>query len=655
MTVQPGYDPELGGPPTDPYDATLAISATGVLADFNRAGVLAGADVHVATRLGGLFKEQRDAVRLALALAVRALRTGSVCLDLATVASQLGAAEHTTGLPWPEQEAWLAQLRESPLIAPGIDSPARPGRLVGTLLYLEKYWQQEQLVAAALDQRIGSPRVAADLDLPLLRDRLRELLPGAAEDRQRLAAAVAVTSVGCVIAGGPGTGKTRTVARLLAALRGQPGPPPRIALAAPTGKAAARLGESVAAALAELTGEDRRLLAHLTPLTLHRLLGSRGLTSFRHGPDNHLAYDVVVVDETSMVSLSMMAMLLSALAPTTRLVLVGDPDQLASVEAGAVLADVVARAAALDRSAASVPHPVEQVAEAELRELEPAEQRLALGAVVRLRHRFRFGDGGIARFADAVVAGDADSALALLRSGDPQLDLIELEPAPAEAAVKSAEHVRSAEQHAADLYAALTSGRLQPVRDAAGRAGRTAFEAAARAASSEAFAAVSDHQVLAAHRHGPFGAATWSSLIERWLVEDVPGYRTEDPWYLARPVLVRANDSDLGVFNGDAGIVVRSGADGRRVAFGGSLLISPARLPSVETVHALTIHKSQGSQYRRVSLILPPPQSPLLTRELLYTAVTRASERVCVVASVEAVRAAIGRPVVRASGLRMLR
>jgi exodeoxyribonuclease V alpha subunit len=316
-----------------------ATQAIGLLAAFGEAGVLAAADVHVATRLGVLTGETDDRVLLALALTVRNTRLGSVVLDLADAAETIVSEdEELVGemdLPWPDTNEWSAACAISPLVA---DAPGgKPLRIVGSRLWLDRYWRQEAQVADEMLRR-GADR-PSDLDVATLRTDLAALLD---DDDQRHATSVAATSRISVIGGGPGTGKTTTIARLIAALRRQR-PELRIALAAPTGKAAARLEEAVRDATASMDDRDRAALDGMAASTLHRLLGRRpGVSSrFRHDRNNRLPFDVVIVDECSMVSLTLMSRLLEALAPAARLVLVGDPDQLASVEAGAVLGDLV--------------------------------------------------------------------------------------------------------------------------------------------------------------------------------------------------------------------------------------------------------------------------------------------------------------------------
>ncbi|MFC5993243.1 exodeoxyribonuclease V subunit alpha [Pseudonocardia hispaniensis] len=618
----------------DVHDPRFARSASGLLGEFNAAGVLTAADVHVANRLGRLGAEPDERVLLAVALTVRAIRHGSVCIDLDAIShTVLGESDElidVSALPWPEPVAWRAACVRSPLVGTGRDVGSAPLRMPARLLYLDRYWRQEEQVRTQLRDRAAAAPPAVDLDR--LRAGLDRLFPGdpagaaAGTDRQRLAAAVAALRRVTVLAGGPGTGKTTTVARLLALLHDQPGPPPRIALAAPTGKAAARLAEAVAEHTAELPEPDRARLGPLPASTLHRLLGRRpdSTSWFMHDRHHRLPHDVVVVDETSMVSLTLMARLLEAVRPDARLVLVGDPDQLASVEAGAVLGDL---ARAQGRPEAWLDERLRGIGA-----LGPADPPVVHG-VVTLDRTWRFG-GAIAALARAVQTGDADAALTHLRAGHPDLVFIEAD----------------------DLDSRDPAG-LEAVRtDVVAATG--ALSAAARDGSvAEALAALERHRLLCGHRRGPYGVARWSGEVERWLAEDgagSAGSATDDEWYPGRPLLVTANDYDLGLFNGDTGVVVRENGTVRAVFTRGGrpLRVPTSRLGAVQTVHAMTVHRSQGSQFARVTVVLPPAESPLLTRELLYTAVTRAREVVRVVGTEQAVRTAVERPVSRASGLR---
>jgi exodeoxyribonuclease V alpha subunit len=607
-------------------EVPLATRATGLLATFNAAGVLDLADVHTAATVARITGETDESVALALALAVRALRLGSVCVDLTTVAGDVfEAAEEglaVADLPWPDPVAWLESCRASRALADGPDAPdGRPLRLVAGNLYLERYWRQEEAVRRQLVDRRAAPPPAVDGErLTAALDRLftGEGLGPDEEDLQRRAAEVCAHQWVTVLAGGPGTGKTTTVAKVLAMLGDQPGRPPRIALAAPTGKAAARLSEALADARNRLGPEDVARVADLSAVTLHRLLGwlpsSRG--RFRHHADNRLPYDVVVVDEMSMVSLTLMARLLEAVRPDARLVLVGDPDQLSSVEAGAVLADITGALATPTSDATTTSDAATTAAE-------------TASPVVRLQRTWRYG-GAIEDLARAVRAEDPDAAIEVLRRGAEDVVFVETDLSPARPA------------------------GIEPLAAAVADAGAALREAAAAGDVVAALTALDRHRLLCAHRHGPFGVSRWSTEAERWLAEAVPGYGEDGEWYLGRPLLVTVNDYDLNLFNGDTGVVVAVGG-GVRAAFGrgdSPMLISPVRLDAVQTTHAMTVHRAQGSQFDVVSFVLPPPESPLLTRELLYTAVTRASRRVQVFGSEEAVRRAVRRPANRASGLR---
>jgi exodeoxyribonuclease V alpha subunit len=568
----------------DPLDWRVAVGGGGVLRAFNQAGVLESADVHVAQRIAALANETVDAVALAVALAARALRGGSVCVDLTTVATDSGVPD----LPWPEPGAWLTALRASQLLR---DPPVL--RLYDNrLLYLDRYWREEEQVCSDL-LALSVPAAQAEVT------RYARLFPPGFEE-QRAAAEIAVSQAVTVLTGGPGTGKTTTVARLLALLAEQADLSDkaglRIALAAPTGKAAARLAEAVTGEVGKLNAVDRERLSGLHAVTLHRLLGSRPDTSvrFRHHRGNRLPHDVIVVDETSMVSLTMMARLLEAVRPDARLILVGDADQLASVEAGAVLADLV----------------------------EGLSSRTDV-RVAALRTSHRFGET-IGALADAIRAGDADAVLTLLRSGDEHLEFIE------------------DDDPTTQLRAILVPHAL-----------RLREEAMASAVEA-ALASLDDHRLLCAHRRGPFGVAHWNTQVQKWIAEET-GQPAWSEWYAGRPLLVTANDYGLRVYNGDTGVVV-AGADGLRAFIAsstGPLDFATSRLGDVETMHAMTIHKSQGSQADEVTVLVPPQDSRLLTRELFYTAVTRAKTKVRVVGSEDSVRAAVERRAVRASGLRL--
>ncbi len=591
-----------------------ASRAAGLLADFSEAGVLAPADVHVAQRLGVLAGETDDRVLLAVALTVRGTRNGSVVLDLDEAARTVApdsdeAGELAIELPWPAVEDWIAACAASPLVTGAAGGP--PLRMLGPRLWLDRYWRQEAQVADDLLRR--SADRPDDIDPARLEADLDELFD--ASDDQREAVAVAAQSRVAVIAGGPGTGKTTTVAQLITVLLRRLGPGLRIALAAPTGKAAARLEEAVHSARGNLTDADRDALAMLPASTLHRLLGWRPGTSsrFRHDRNNHLPVDVVVVDESSMVSLTLMARLLEALGPATRLVLVGDPDQLASVEAGAVLGDLV---------------DLEDIADS------PSTDLRASVVTLRTVHRFDAG-GPIAELAALVRAGRGDDALALLRAGADGLEFHE---------VADDETVSGSSLTAVQAAVVLHESEV--------------IDAASAGDVDRALDALDRHRLLCAHRGGPRGVRHWSEQAERWLVAsvDIRG----DGRYAGQPLLVTTNDYEIGLYNGDTGVVVRldSGnpdAGDLAAAFrrGGTPTVLPlVRLGEVRPLHAMTVHRAQGSQFDAVTVLLPLAASPLATRQTFYTAITRAASHVRLVGSAESVLACVERPIARATGLR---
>lgn len=504
----------------------LATGATGLLAEFNRRGVITAADVHTATTLGRLGGESTDDVLLAVALAVRAVRLGSSVADLDDSRALLSA--EAPDLPWPG-DGWLDRVARSPL-ASGPDGVLA---VDGSQVQLVRYRDLETSLVERLAERVrASP-------------------PGWTR----------------VITGGPGTGKTTMIAQLLDEIG-----PASVGLAAPTGKAAARMREAL--------GRDA--------VTVHRLLGPRPghRTAFRHHAGQRLPYDVVVIDETSMVSLLMMERLVQAVAPTCRLILVGDADQLASVEAGAVLRDIIDG-------------------------LEGA----GVDAVTRLTESHRFA-GAIGELASAVVAGDAESALATLRSGE---GVTLVDPAGIDDVI---------------------GGR--PLAQA-----RSVASAALHGDGDAALRLLAEHRLLCAHREGPWGVAGWNERLER----EVRTFAdAQQPWYAGRPVLATRNDAALGVNNGDVGITVER--DGHlAVVLDTGREVASSRLVAAQSAYASTVHRSQGSEFEHVTLVLPDDDSLVLTRELIYTAVTRARTSLTVVGSPDVIARAIERRTARASGV----
>jgi exodeoxyribonuclease V alpha subunit len=614
-------------------------------------------------------------VLTALALAVRAPRHGHVCVDLSTVdGSQLRPPESDGDAPElpANRSAWATAVAAAPLVRAGQDQARLPFRMDGSRLYTDRYWNYQQKVAERLHALAIRPlREPADpARLALALDRLFQPPSGAVEtdlNRQRLAGATAALRDLTVITGGPGMGKTWTVRNILAlALLDHPAdaPPLRVALAAPSGKAAARMREALAEglrtslipALSEVLGADQAQaiagrIVRMEAVTLHRLLGWQPATPtrFRHHCGRPLVHDLVVVDECSMIDLAMMAKLLDAIGPSTRLVLLGDPHQLASVEAGTVLADICLQSA----SGPPVLSPPlrqalqEQLGLAHLEQLGTVPSTGLPDAIVRFDKNHRFADDSlIGRFAKACIGDvvDVPSTLALMQPG---AELQRLDHSDGQLSREALRRI--AEQHGPVLDAISAASSADP----------------GPAEHRRILDAMAQHRVLCAHRRGRLGSVQVNQQLASLLGPE--GIDPQRHWE-GQPIIVRANDGAVGRANGDVGVIVRR--EGALVAAfpGPDALpasdsvhspdhlrlvdyLSLARLPAHETCFAMTIHKSQGSQWPHITVVLPDYASPILTRELIYTAVTRA-KRTATVLGAEAVLAhALERPVQRASGL----
>ncbi|MDF2075985.1 exodeoxyribonuclease V subunit alpha [Pseudomonas mendocina] len=619
---------------------------------------------------------------LGAALASHQLGQGHVCLDLAAT---LANPDFTLSLPpegddaeesmiLPSQvlaglslESWLAACACSALL----ESEGAPLVLSGTCLYMRRYWNYERQVAYNIAQRLQTS-AAAPTDLAA---RLASLFPEALmvngqrlTDWQKLACAMAAQGRFTLITGGPGTGKTTTVVRLLALLQEAAmatGEPLRLSLAAPTGKAAARLTESIGAQVQSLA-LDERVREQIPTLvtTLHRLLGSRpGSRHFRHDATNPLPLDVLVVDEASMIDLEMMASLLDALPTHARLILLGDKDQLASVEAGAVLGDLCREAESGGYSEATRVWLESQTGE---RLDDPAlvmSDKALAQHIVMLRHSRRFGSGsGIGRLARAVNQGDAQMARATLAAGADDLHVLRLSGEQDRGLGRLLIDGQGAGESRPQGYAHYL--QVMQAQRPTSDAGEQAWDEWA----GKVLAAFDQFQLLCAVRKGAWGVEALNeriaeALVRRKLLEQAYG------WYEGRPVLVTRNDYSLGLMNGDIGIALRlpeppesPGAPVRevlRVVFprndgSGTLRhILPSRLSAVETVFAMTVHKSQGSEFAHCALILPDSLNPVLTKELVYTGITRARHWFSLIESRAGIfEQAVQRRVERRSGLR---
>ena len=595
-------------------------------------GVLLPIDVAFARAVQRAMPSSSPLVLLSAALASHAVQQGHLCLDLARTCEEGLRDSDGAPVPWPlpELPRWHEQLVASEAV--GGDG-ARPLLLdAAGRLYLARYADYQQRLAHQLlrrSQRRFEPEVDA------VAQRLKQLFgsDGAAPlDAQKLAAAVALCRGLCVISGGPGTGKTTTVAKLLTLLQERAlasGRPLQVLALAPTGKAAQRLGEALETGVRNLD-VDARVKERLPTraFTIHHALGfqPRTPTRFRYGAGRPLSADVVLVDEASMVDVALMTKLVEATAPHARLILLGDRDQLASVDAGAVFGDIIAAATGMSRKFSEQ---LSHLCGQDWR-VKATDQPTPLGdCVVSLTRSYRYAESsGIGALARAINAGAADAALALLGGdGGKHYDDVALTPL----------------SYGPGGHA--MSGVL-------GRLARDGFrDYLQRADPAERLALFNRFRILSLHRRGGLGVEQLNLDVERML--DAAGWiRCRQIFYDKRPLMVTENDYQLGLFNGDVGVVKGGGVSG--CYFGeraGVRKVATARLPSHETVYAMTVHKSQGSEFRRVALVLPHKPSPLLTRELLYTAVSRARERVDIVGSEAVLRAGIARRVARRSGL----
>jgi len=679
---------------------------------LRHAEILSPLDAHFACAIGRIAGEPRPEVLLAAALVSRHVSNGHVCLDLAQVTERDGLVDEggeRLDVTWPPLGQWLDALRSSPMVSSGT-APAPMVLDTAGRLYLRRYWAHQEGLAAAIRARAiqvdsaidGAwlrrtldrlfPRDSGVFDMPGHRASTgsaraeRSLLskensahpepvegcgfdlstvPAAADkaepDWQRVAALLAAQRRFCVISGGPGTGKTYTVVKILALLVEQqqarrPDTPLRVILVAPTGKAAARLAESIQRAKATLpcSAEVLRAIPE-DAKTIHRCLGSKGgsSTDFRHNADNPLLADIVLVDEASMVDLALMRRLVAAVPPAARLILLGDKDQLASVEAGAVLGDICNTGAPRSYSRPLVAEIKESSGDRLPLETSAPATTGIWDCMVQLRRSYRYGPhSGIGQLARAINDGDTAAALDILASDRyPDVSLVETSTGP------NLSHA---------LEASVIAGFDRYLRLHAPEEQLHAFE---------------HFRVLCAHRRGPCGVEVVNRQIED-ILATAGRIQPEGQYYIGRPIIVSRNDYQLNLFNGDVGLLLdadgkkedsppnkgtvpgngpegthpRAEAGHRTAVFlgtGGTLRrLSPSRLPPHETVYAMSVHKSQGSEFDEVAVLLPPRPSPVISRELLYTAVTRARHRVTIHASREVVEHTITHRIDRASGLR---
>lgn len=646
------------------------------------AGLLRRLDTALAVLVAEQAPQAEPTVLIATALLVQLEGRGHSCLPLDQLVAQpqallgwSGAEAQALELLWAQLpsrlSAWLKALADCRMVRVlGRDADlGQPLVLAASedaepLLYLRRYWDHERLVAGHILQR--SQQLDGGLDERAARDWLDQFFPPALTrsgcDWQKIACAVALRGRLSVITGGPGTGKTYTAARLLALLfaTAPDAAQLRVALAAPTGKAAARLKQAIENALEEMKAKvgqaldlDMLIQRVGAARTLHSLLGARPDTRhFRHHAGHPLDVDVLIVDEASMINLEMMSSLLDALPPSARLIALGDKDQLASVEAGAVLGDLCRDAQSGGYSADSVAYAARVAGEAIPAQFQALGAAAALAQqTVMLRESRRFG-GPIGLLANAVNQGQAQQALACfqkqqaLQGEAAQIALYQ--GGPVEEVVRLA--VQGRDQLASYAPYAGLLAQWSKVEQAAD------LPAAHRAWVIAVLTAFDRFRLLCAVREGDWGVAGLNQAVEQAL-ESAGQIRRSGEWWAGRPVMVTRNDAGLGVFNGDIGMALPSAAPGHalRVYFlQGERLhaVGVTRLAHVETAFAMTVHKSQGSEFEHTALVLPARSAGVLGRELVYTGITRASKHFTLLAErAGLLEQAIASPTRRASGL----
>jgi len=604
------------------------------LARLHERGILSHLDIHFARFMARLAGKEAPELFLAAALLSSHTRQGHICLDLSIMEGKqvLEEGDGEPPLDCPKLSDWCKRLRESPVV--GELGEYKPLILdENSRLYLYRYWDYQKRLANLIKRRVAEDE--ENVDVTLLKDGLERLFPAGKGDEidwQKVAAFAAAFKRFCVISGGPGTGKTSTVAKILALLLEQTSSERlRIALAAPTGKGAARLQEAIKHAKRVLNCPDS--IKEEIPeeaLTIHRLLGSiPDSPYFLHTDKNPLPIDVVLIDEASMADLALMSKLVQALPSQARLILLGDKDQLASVEAGAVLGDICDTG---NIHAFSKPFwkDLKKVTGYKTDMQIDGEDKSGIqDCIVQLRKSYRFGsDCGIGAVSQAISAGNSDLAMTLLTRG--RYGDIEWKDLPQPSALLRA------------IKEAVIEGFEDYLRSGDPR---------------ESFQRFEQFRILCALREGPYGVVALNLLVERILKKEkliVPDRK----WYRGRPVLITSNDYNMRLFNGDLGIVLPDpdGDNEPRAFFpsaDGSLRrLHPLRLPEHETVYAMTVHKSQGSEFDKVLLLLPDRDSPVLTRELIYTGITRARQSAKMWGTERVFRTAVSRRIERTSGLR---
>ena len=608
--------------------------------DLRRNSLLNEIDIHFAKFVVDSSGVKDPDLFLAAALVSHATGTGDICFNLETAAGNLlaGTREFKKPIECPDLDVWLEKLSAS--LAVG-----RPGEICPLILddknrlYLHRYWHYENFLSESIKQRVQSP--VKDPNFRLLKQTLDRLFSESCRqetDWQKIAAAVACLKNFSVITGGPGTGKTFTVTKVLALLLEQmSGQKLKIYLTAPTGKAAARLKEAVEQAKNQMDCHESIKTAIPSEVsTIHRMLKPiTGSPYFRFNRRNPLIADVVVVDEASMVDLALMAKLIGAVPENARLILIGDKDQLASVEAGSVLGDICDRNVIHGFSKPFMNRIKELTGEDFENQVQTTDSQSDLqDAIVVLQKSYRFAVGsGIGDLSRAVNRADSEAVFQLLTDENDRSITWQT--------LKADE----------DLFENLSSQIV------------TGYQTYLKAGDpAAALKRLQRFKILCALNIGPLGVQAINKLAEQVLHRQnliQPDPTAENPWYAGRPVLITRNHYPLGLFNGDIGVTLpdAEAADNQLAVFfagdnGEVRRFQPYQLPEHTTVYAMTVHKSQGSEFDEVLFILPDSDFPVLTRELIYTALTRARKKISIWGTRSIIRKAIDRQIERTSGLR---
>jgi exodeoxyribonuclease V alpha subunit len=597
-------------------------------------------DIHFAKFVAGFSANMDPDVFLAAALVSRTTGTGDICFNLEAAAGHLltGTEDFIKPVKCPDLDVWLEKLSGSPAVG-------RRGEICPLILddknrlYLHRYWDYENSLSKSIEQRVQRP--VTGLNFKRLRQTLDRLFPGSDAQEinwQKIAAAVACLKHFSVITGGPGTGKTFTVTKVLALLLEQSsGQKLQIYLSAPTGKAAARLKEAVEEAKNRMDCDASiKAEIHSEAFTLHRLLRPiSGSPYFRYNRKNPLMADVLVVDEASMVDLALMAKLFEAVSENGRLILIGDKDQLASVEAGSVLGDICDRDVIHGFSAPFMNRIKELTGEDLEQEVQTSGAQSGLqDAIVVLQKSYRFDVGsGIGDLSRAVNRADSEKTFQML----------------------SDENDRSIKWQALQADENLFENMSEQIV--------TGYQSYLKANDpAAALKHLQRFKILCALNIGPLGVQAINRLAEQVLRRQKlihPDPTAENPWYAGRPVLITRNHYPLGLFNGDIGVTLpdAESADHQLAVFfagdGGEVRrFQPYQLPDHTTVYAMTVHKSQGSEFDEVLFVMPDRDFPILTRELVYTALTRARKKITIWGNRSIITKAIARQIERTSGLR---